>query len=158
MLRFHCSILNLAPPFVKNRLSVRSKSRSQLFGRHPAATLLKQHFPASFTVETAMLMPLILLTVFSSLYLTFYIHASAALTANAAEQAVSTAEFTPIRYMASSEPSFTVEDHALEKTVSYSAQIFNANDNLFGELNGRLTYRKFNPAKELRWKQHLRES
>lgn len=104
---------------------------------------------ASFTVETALLMPLIFATVFSCVFLSFQYHNSAAMTANAAEAAITGAQQKIPSYVGAGSVSLKTNDKKFERTASVSGH---TSSWLLPEGNMVCvqTYRKVNPTRMLR--------
>ncbi len=124
--------------------------RSRKCSKNDAVHPVSSNLPASFTVEAALLMPILFFSLFSVIYLTFHIHNAAALHANAAERTVTGTQQTAIHYMASEHQTLSVQNRKTHRTASYSASIMNYNDRLFGTVSGTVVYQKYDPTKELR--------
>ncbi len=103
-------------------------------------------------------MPVLFTAVFSLMYLTFYVHNHAALTANAAETAVSGIEREVPSYMASGGARLSLSRTKKKRSVSYEDQLLHYSGVIFGELSGTLTYETCDPTGVLRCRQSFREN
>lgn len=113
---------------------------------------------ASYTVELALLLPLILGTILALIYLNFHVHNCAALTANACEAAVTghpDAEFPSYVFLGRLNRS--VDDDKASRTVTFSSVTYDADERVFGESVGTGTYKKVYPVSDLRKAKGLRE-
>lgn len=106
-------------------------------------------FAASLTVETALLMPIIFLTVFSCIFLTFQYHNAAAMTANAAETAITGKQQEFPNYVGAGKVTLVMDDKKKERTSSVSGLI-SSWLNPGGTMNCSQTYKKVNPVHMLR--------
>lgn len=104
---------------------------------------------ASLTVETALLMPIIFLTVFSCVFLTFQYHNAAAMTANAAETAITGKQQEFPNYVGAGRITLAIDDKKKERTSSVSGLI-SSWLNPGGSMTCSQTYKKVNPTHILR--------
>lgn len=104
---------------------------------------------ASLTVETALLMPLIFAAVFSCVFLTFQYHNTAAMTANAAEAAITGRQQELPSYAGAGSVSLSIDDQKRKRTASVlghtSSWLFPDDDMVCTQ-----TYQKVNPTRLLR--------
>lgn len=112
---------------------------------------------ASLTIEAALLMPIIFATVFSCVFLTFQYHNSAAMTANAAETAITGKEQELPNYVGAGTVSLALNDKKRERISSVSGRVSSW---LFpgGSMTCTQTYQKIRPARTLRRIQAVRNS
>lgn len=112
---------------------------------------------ASLTVEAALLMPLIFVTVFSCLYLAFQYHNAAAMTANAAETAITGKEQQFPDYIGTGTVTLSIDDQKRKRISSVSGLVSSW---LYpGEtMTCSETYEKENPTRTLRRIHILRAS
>jgi hypothetical protein len=104
---------------------------------------------ASLTVETALLMPIIFLTVFSCVFLTFQYHNAAAMTANAAETAITGKQQEFPDYIGAGKITLTIDDKRKERTSSVSGRV-SSWLNPGKDMTCSQTYKKVNPSHMIR--------
>ncbi len=109
----------------------------------------------SFTIEMALLIPILFFSIFSLLYLTFYVHNAAALTANAAERAVTDREAEIPHYMASMNPKLEVTYGSKTRNVTFSDTVLYYDNSTFGDVGGSLTYEIYDPTGVMRCRQSI---
>jgi hypothetical protein len=114
----------------------------------PCPSLLR----ASATLEAALLMPIIFLTVFSALYLTFQVHSAAAMTANASEAAVMGTVPDLPAYPGVGQPKTSLKDTVSQREVEVTGPVISWL-NPGGTQICRADYKKCHPVNLLR-KQH----
>ena len=107
---------------------------------------------ASFTVETALIMPIVIFTVFMSVYITAHIHNRAYLTARAAEQAISGRERETPAFFAGGEIIVSGKDSKTERVVSGEAGTFYYTGSQLWMIKVKETYKKYRPVEMIRVK------
>ena len=106
---------------------------------------------AAFTVEAALLMPVILMVLLSVLYLCLHVHNRNYLTAGAVVQAISGHEQRDPALPFSSDISSTRTDGGNLRTVSFSAETVYYTGRRLYSISGHAGYRKVKPVTYL-WK------
>lgn len=107
---------------------------------------------ASFTVETALLMPVILFTIFAALYLTAHLHNRSCLYAGAAEQAISGHEQAARRLFASGEISVSRDDAKDRREVIQKTETLHFTGRKLYTVDEKAVYRKYHPVSLIRRK------
>lgn len=111
---------------------------------------------ASFTVETAMIMPVIIFTLVMSVYLTAHEMNRAVLSLSCGEQAISGHEQNPQVLFAAGEVSWNRRDSEKEREVSVtSGTVKYTGENLF-QIEENASYQKINPVSRIRKWQALK--
>lgn len=105
---------------------------------------------ASFTVEAALIMPLVIFTVFMALYLAFHVHNRTWLASRAGEQAISGHEQELPSLMAASGTTGSLSDSAAQRTASYSTGTAWYTGSVLWTEDIFRTYNKSRPIKLLR--------
>ena len=107
---------------------------------------------ASVTAETAMLMPVVLFTVFMALYLTFHVHNRSCLMAAAGESAVSGREHEAPQLFAAGGVSLEMQDSAFGRTGKASAGTFYYTGEELWKISGEQTWKRYKPVATIRRK------
>ncbi len=105
--------------------------------------------PGSFTVESALLVPLILGVLFLMLYASSHVHARTVCTGAACERAVTGSEFTPSVFLAH-ELSLSQSDSENERSVQSSVRTQVPVGPRVFSAETKETYRKMKPVKFIR--------
>ncbi|MEE3420542.1 MAG: hypothetical protein VZR02_05505 [Lachnospiraceae bacterium] len=106
---------------------------------------------ASYTVELALLMPVLIGTILAVIYLDDHVHNCATLTANACEAAVTGHDDAEIpSYVAMGHVDRSMSDGKNARTVIFSSVTYDADDRVFGEVRGEGTYKKIHAVSILR--------
>lgn len=104
----------------------------------------------SVTVETALIMPVLLLAILSSLYLAIHVRNGTCMTASCIEQAISgRTQKNPALFFAG-EIERSQEESASQRTVSMKGATYYFSGQLLWESASERTYRKFYPVTYLR--------
>lgn len=110
---------------------------------------------ASLTVETALLMPIVIFTVLMAVYLTAHIHNRTWLSSSAGEQAVSGHVQEDPDLFAAGEILITRDDYGSGRTVSGKAGTFHFSGEKLWEIDVKQTFRKVKPVRLIRAKNAL---
>ena len=105
--------------------------------------------PGSFTVESALLVPLILGVLFLMLYASSHVHARTVYTGAACERAVTGSEFTPYVFL-SHELSLSQSDSENERSVKSSVTTQSPVGPRTFSADAMETYKKMKPVKFIR--------
>ena len=105
---------------------------------------------ASVTVETALLMPIILFTVFMTVYLTAHVHGRAYLAARCGEQAVSGKEQEEPQLFAVGGVSTRLNDSILERSVTGTAGTYHYTGERLWQISETQIYKKYRPVELIR--------
>ncbi|HUM84657.1 MAG TPA: hypothetical protein PLN48_12930 [Lachnospiraceae bacterium] len=105
---------------------------------------------ASFTIEMALIMPVILLVVFSGIYLMAHVRNRAFLTASACEQAVSGHDPETPALFAAVDPARSKEDSEERRTVSFKAGTIYFSGQALWDIKAEGTYEKIKPVTFIR--------
>ena len=122
--------------------NIRNLSQLMLIFSRPAR--------GSVTIETALIMPVLLLTILSSLYLTIHIRNGVCMTASCIEQAISGRQQSNPALFFSGNFSKSEEESSSQRTISMSAATFYFSGQLLWETSSKRTYRKYYPVTYLR--------
>lgn len=104
----------------------------------------------SLTVETAMIAPILIVSVFMLLYLAVHVHNRCTLYARAAEQAVSGHEQEDPSYFAMAELKTERSDTQRERKVSYKCGTLYLDGQRLWSIDVEAVYKKYKPVKRLR--------
>lgn len=107
-------------------------------------------FRASVTVEAALIMPVVLFTIFMALYLAFHVHNRTWLSSRAGEQAISGHEQELPSLMAGTGITGSLKDTASQRTASYRAGTAYYTGSVLWSEDIFRTYNKSRPLKLLR--------
>lgn len=104
----------------------------------------------SVTIETALIMPVLLLTILSSLYLTIHVRNGAVMTASCIEQAISGRDQENPAVFFSGTIERGTEESSSQRTVSMSGSTYYYTGQLLWETSSERTYKKYYPVTYLR--------
>ena len=107
-------------------------------------------FRASITIEAALIMPVVIFTVFMALYLAFHVHNRTWLSSRAGEQAISGHEQELPSLMAGAGITGTLTDSTSQRTASYHADTAYYTGSVLWSEDIFRTYNKTRPLKVLR--------
>ncbi len=107
-------------------------------------------FRASVTVEAALLMPVVIFTVFMALYLAFHVHNRTWLSSRAGEQAISGHEQELPSLMAGAGITGSLKDTASQRTSSYHTETAYYTGSVLWSEEIFRTYNKTRPLRLLR--------
>lgn len=113
---------------------------------------------AFMTVETAMLMPVIFLTIFLTVYLSAHVHGRTFLYERAAEEAVSGHDQESGALFALTSPERTMHKTLEKRQVRYTASSAYLDNASFLRIEEEAVYRIDNPVKKLRKAQAARNT
>lgn len=126
---------------------IRCKYEYDIFrGSHPHGLDLR----GSVTVETALVMPVLLLAIMSSLYLTIHVRNGTIMTSSCIEQAISgRVQKNPALFFAG-DIERGEEESASQRTISMKGATYYFSGQLLWESASKRTYKKFYPVTYLR--------
>ena len=104
----------------------------------------------SVTIETALVMPVLLMTVLSSLYLTMHIHNGTMITASCIEQAVSGRDQENPALFFAGTVNRKVDESSSERSVSIQAGTVYFSGQFLWKTESKRTYKKYYPVTYLR--------
>ena len=107
-------------------------------------------FGGYLTVETAMIMPVLLFSVLMLLYLTAHVHNRTCLFAGAAEQAVSGHVQEDPELFAMAETACSRKDSEKERKVRYTAGTLYLSGERLWSIDEEAVYKKYRPVKQIR--------
>ncbi len=104
----------------------------------------------SVTIETSLIMSVILLVILSSLYLTMHVHNGTCMTASCIEQAISgrQQDIPPLFFAGNAERG--EEESSSQRTVSMSSATFYFSGQFLWQDSSKRTYKKYYPVTYLR--------
>ena len=104
----------------------------------------------SVTIETSLIMSVILLVILSSLYLTMHVHNGTCMTASCIEQAISgRQQNNPLLFFAGNVERGE-EESSSQRTISMSSATFYFSGHLLWQDSSKRTYKKYYPVTYLR--------
>lgn len=104
----------------------------------------------SFTVETALLIPVILAVVVSVIYLAVHVHNRTYLTLRAGELAVTGHEQEPPRLFGAAGQTITISETKSKRTVSCQAATVNYNGRQLFKFEEEMSYKLVDPPRYIR--------